>query len=119
MEKDENKSEVVEEKVSEATEEIAKPTPYKNPNRGLMDKEIETSATEESDEKPDEDQGVIQKKLVRLYQLQNNWALIDGSLQDEERIVVEGTHRVVSGQQVKVLDVTTQLNRPGQEAAGE
>jgi hypothetical protein len=55
MEKDENKSEVVEEKVSEATEEIAKPTPYKNPNRGLMDKEIETSATEESDEKPDEE----------------------------------------------------------------
>ena len=55
MEKDENKSEVVEEKVSEATEEIAKPTPYKNPNRGLMEKEIETSATEESDEKPDEE----------------------------------------------------------------
>ena len=45
MEKDENKSDVVEEKVSEATEEIAKPTPYKNPNRGLLDKEIETSAT--------------------------------------------------------------------------
>ena len=55
MEKDENKSEVVEEKVSEATEEIAKPTPYKNPNRGLMDKEIETSATDESVEKPDEE----------------------------------------------------------------
>lgn len=71
------------------------------------------------DEKSDGDQGVIQKKLVRLYQLQNDWALIDGSLQDEERIVVEGTHRVVSGQQVKVLDVTTQLNRPGEEAAGE
>ena len=55
MEKDENKSDVVEEKVSEATEEIAKPTPYKNPNRGLLDKEIETSATEESEEKPDEE----------------------------------------------------------------
>jgi hypothetical protein len=55
MEKDENKSEVVEEKVSEATEEIAKPTPYKNPDRGLLDKEIETSATEESEEKPDEE----------------------------------------------------------------
>ena len=55
MEEDENKSEVVEEKVSEATEEIAKPTPYKNPNRGLLDKEIETSATEESEEKPDEE----------------------------------------------------------------
>ena len=48
MEKDENKSEVVEEKNSEATEEVAKPTPYKHPNRNLMDKEIETTATEES-----------------------------------------------------------------------
>ena len=55
MEKDENKSEVVEEKNSEATEEIATPTPYKNPNRGLMDKDIETSATEESKEDPDEE----------------------------------------------------------------
>ena len=54
MEKDENKSEVVEEKNSEATEEIATPTPYKNPNRGLMDKDIETAATEESKEETDE-----------------------------------------------------------------
>ncbi len=54
MEKDENKSEVVEEKVSEATEEIATPTPYKHPNRNLMDKEIETTATEESKEESDE-----------------------------------------------------------------
>jgi hypothetical protein len=55
MEKDENKSDVVEEKVSEATEEIATPTPYKHPNRNLMDKEIETTATEESKEEPDEE----------------------------------------------------------------
>ena len=54
MEKDENKSEVVEEKVSEATEEIATPTPYKHPNRNLMDQEIETTATEESKEESDE-----------------------------------------------------------------
>ena len=54
MEKDENKSEVVEEKNSEATEEVAKPTPYKHPNRNLMDKEIETTATEESKEESDE-----------------------------------------------------------------
>jgi hypothetical protein len=55
MEKDENKSDVVEEKVSEATEEIATPTPYKHPNRNLVDKEIETTATEESKEEPDEE----------------------------------------------------------------
>ena len=51
---DNKKSEVVEEQVSEATEEIATPTPYKNPNRNLMDKEDEKTATEESKEESDE-----------------------------------------------------------------
>ena len=55
MEKDENKSEVVEEKNSEATEEVANPTPYKLPNRSLLEKENETTATEESKEEPDEE----------------------------------------------------------------
>ena len=54
MEKDENKSEVVEEKNSEATEEVANPTPYKHPNRSLLEKENETTATEESKEETDE-----------------------------------------------------------------
>ena len=49
-----NQSEVVEEKVSEATEEQATPTPYKNPNRNLMDKENEKTATAESEEESDE-----------------------------------------------------------------
>jgi len=49
-----NQSEVVEEKVSEATEEQATPTPYKNPNRNLMDKEDEKTATAESEEESDE-----------------------------------------------------------------
>ena len=54
MEKDENKSDVVEEKNSEATEEIANPTPYKHPDRSLLEKENETTATEESKEELDE-----------------------------------------------------------------
>ena len=55
MEKAENKAEVVEEKNSEATEEVANPTPYKHPNRSLLEKENETTATEESKEEPDEE----------------------------------------------------------------
>ena len=51
---DNKKSDVVEEQVSEAIEEIATPTPYKNPNRNLMDKEDEKTATEESKEESDE-----------------------------------------------------------------
>ena len=51
---DEKKSDVVEEQVSEATEEIATPTPYKNPDRNLMEKEDEKTATEESQNESDE-----------------------------------------------------------------
>ena len=51
---DEKKSEVVEEQVSEATEEIATPTPYQNPDRNLMEKEDEKTATEESQNESDE-----------------------------------------------------------------
>ena len=54
MEKDEKKSDVVEEKYSEATEEIATPTPYKHPSRSLLEKEDEKTATEESKEESDE-----------------------------------------------------------------
>ena len=54
MEQDEKKSDVVEEKESEATEEIATPTPYKHPSRNLMDKEDEKTATEESKDTSDE-----------------------------------------------------------------
>ena len=54
MEKDEQNSTVVEEQNSQATEELATPTPYKHPSRNLMDKEVETTATEESKEETDE-----------------------------------------------------------------
>jgi len=54
MEKDEQNSTVVEEQNSQATEELATPNPYKHPSRNLMDKEIETTATEESKEETDE-----------------------------------------------------------------
>ena len=45
---------VVEEKDSNATEEVATPTPYKHPDRNLMDKEDESTATVESTEESDE-----------------------------------------------------------------
>ena len=50
----EKKSDVVEEQVSEATEEIATPTPYQNPDRNLMDKEDEKTATEDTEDNSDE-----------------------------------------------------------------
>jgi len=54
MEEDKKETPVVEEN-SEATEDVATPTPYKHPSRNLMDKEVETTATEESKEELDEE----------------------------------------------------------------
>jgi len=54
MEQDEKNSTVVEEQNSQATEDVATPSPYKHPSRNLMDKEVETTATEESKEETDE-----------------------------------------------------------------
>ena len=54
MEQDNKETPVVEEN-SEATEDVATPTPYKHPSRNLMDKEVETTATEESKEELDEE----------------------------------------------------------------
>ena len=52
MEQDNKETPVVEE--NSATEDVATPTPYKHPSRNLMDKEVETTATEESKEETDE-----------------------------------------------------------------
>ena len=53
MEQDNKETPVVEE--NSATEDVATPTPYKHPSRNLMDKEVETTATEESKEELDEE----------------------------------------------------------------
>ena len=45
---------VVEERVSEAAEEVATPSPYQHPSRNLMDKEDESTATVNSNEQSDE-----------------------------------------------------------------
>ena len=71
------------------------------------------------DVSPDVETQTVMKKIVGLLQLQNNWALVDGALSDDEMIVVNGTHRVVSGQAVQTSDVTSQLVRPGVEVADE
>ena len=59
----------------------------------------------------------VSRKVVNLLSLQNDWALVDGALQDNEPIVVNGLNRIVVGQSVQLSDVTDQWIRPG--AAGD
>ena len=61
----------------------------------------------------------LSRKLVNLLSVQNEWALVDGALQENEQVVVNGLHRIVAGQMVRVSDVTEQWIRPGVAGEGE
>lgn len=54
----------------------------------------------------------IQRKMLQLIQLEDEWALVTGSLTDGEFVIVNGSHRVVPGQRVEATDVSAQFAAP-------
>jgi multidrug efflux pump subunit AcrA (membrane-fusion protein) len=60
---------------------------------------------------------IVQRKIVNIVQLENTWALVEGALGDNQQVVVNGAHRIVTGQRIQTNDVTDQYTRPG--SAGE
>ena len=60
---------------------------------------------------PNQDQSTstVQRKLVKLVQLEDDWALAEGGFKENEYVIVNGAHRVVPGQQVTPTDVTAQF----------
>lgn len=56
---------------------------------------------------------VVARKLLKVVQLEDDWALVQGALVDNELIIVNGSHRVVPGQPVKTNDVTGDFSKPG------
>jgi multidrug efflux pump subunit AcrA (membrane-fusion protein) len=56
---------------------------------------------------------LVDRKILELVQLEDDWALVEGSLQNGERVIVNGLHRVVPGQRVKISDITAQYSKPG------
>ena len=63
------------------------------------------------------DDTTVVRKLLEIIQLENGWALADGPLDEGERVVVNGTHRIVPGQSVATTDITDQLRKPGSGAS--
>ena len=59
----------------------------------------------------------VVRKMLEIVQLEDDWALAQGALEDGQRVIVNGTHRVVPGQRVKTTDITAQFYKPGSGAS--
>ena len=55
----------------------------------------------------------VRRKMLEIVQLEDEWALAQGSLGDGEFVIVNGTHRIVPGQTVKTVDVSERFTKPG------
>lgn len=55
---------------------------------------------------------MVSRRMVDLIQIEDNWALVNGALSDGLQVIVDGSHRIVPGQNVKPNDVTSQYSKP-------
>lgn len=64
----------------------------------------------------DGSKATVKRKTVDVVQLRDDWALVEGSLGEGELVVVNGVHRVVTGQVVRVNELPRQ--GPRRDTAG-
>ena len=53
---------------------------------------------------------VVAQRLIKILSMKDDWVLVDATLPDTESIIVDGTHRIVLGQQVNPNDITSSLS---------
>ena len=68
--------------------------------------------TDSKDVNSDDSTATVSRKMLELVQLEDEWALVTGSLQEGEFVIVNGLHRIVPGQRVKTIDITSQFSKP-------
>ncbi len=61
----------------------------------------------------------IDRRILEIVQLEDESALVRGSLSDGDLVVVNGTHRIVPGQQVDPVDVSGEFKPPFQSETAE
>ena len=61
----------------------------------------------------------IERRMLEIVQLERDFALVRGSLADGDLVVVNGTHRIVPGQQVDATDRTGDFRPPFQTESAE
>lgn len=65
-----------------------------------------------SAEDPNNSDFRIERRVLEILQLEDEFALIQGSLNDGDRVVVNGTHRIVPGQTVNPVNVSGEFKQP-------
>ncbi|MGI9429508.1 MAG: efflux RND transporter periplasmic adaptor subunit [Bythopirellula sp.] len=65
------------------------------------------------------DNPLAERRIVEVGQLEDQQALVSGTLNDGDLLVVDGLHRLVPGQRVQSTLVTSEFATPGPPGAGE
>ena len=63
-------------------------------------------------EKDSTEKSSVERRILELVQLEDDWALTQGALANGELVIVNGSHRVVPGQSVNAKDITAQYEKP-------
>lgn len=79
----------------------------------VVPEKADLEKTESKSTSSDDSTFKVTRKMIELVQLEDEWALIRGALQDGEFVIVNGLHRIVPGQRVKTDDITDQYSKPG------
>ena len=53
---------------------------------------------------------IVAQRLVKILSMRDDWVLIEANLPETESVIVDGTHRIVLGQQVVPNDITSTLD---------
>lgn len=65
------------------------------------------------------DKPVVERRIVEVIQLEDDFALVTGALVDGDKLVVEGGHRIVTGQKVTAVNVSKKFTSPFRQEATE
>jgi RND family efflux transporter MFP subunit len=61
----------------------------------------------------------VARRMLEIVQLEDDQALVQGSLNEGDLVIVNGTHRIVPGQQVTTINVSGEFATPFQAGAAE
>ena len=61
----------------------------------------------------------VARRSLEIVQLEDDQALVQGSLEEGDLVIVNGTHRIVPGQQVTAIDISSGFGTPMQSEAAE
>lgn len=65
------------------------------------------------------DKTVVERRIVDVLQLEDDFALVTGTLVDGDELVAEGGHRIVTGQKVTAINVSKKFVSPFLQEATE